>query len=330
MSSNSPRSAGSAARRRPGRPMSAAPGSPEAGRRLREAMDRLGLRPSKLGEMLGYRDDGRTVRRWISGEAGPDRARAQQLSTLLSDDTLLELWWAAPEVCPAPLVGPKLRDESEVTEKNPEASASRQVNKEPNTGNALTVRKDHTAPAGNKRHGARALLLLLALGVIAFIAVLVYAESSRQMSGASPQGSGAPASSLDTTNDDEAVFQANVVGTGPGTNPDDPVSLWSKPSTTTGCGLSACSPGTERVGKVYPGQLVKVVCVTNGQRIRNGVPNGSGYYEDNRWLSVAFDQNLQQPLRQSAYLSNVWYARSGLPNTLPSCKPEIPTRNGRR
>lgn len=121
-----------------------------------------------------------------------------------------------------------------------------------------------------------------------------------------------------------AVFQHQVDGTGPGTDPAGPISLWSRPSTTTGCEIARCWEGTERTGRVEPPDVVRVSCVTRVQRIRNGVPGGPGYFEDDRWLLVTAGQAYQQRHGGPAYLSNVWYARAALPADLAVCPDPAP------
>lgn len=96
----------------------------------------------------------------------------------------------------------------------------------------------------------------------------------------------------------------------------DTVGLWSQPSLSCDLiALSSCIPGSVQTAKVTLPATVRVTCVTTGQRIRNGAPGSSGYYEDDRWLMTAPNPTFEG----TGYLSNVWFAREKLPTNLAKC-----------
>ncbi len=111
------------------------------------------------------------------------------------------------------------------------------------------------------------------------------------------------------------AFTAQVDGTGPGEDPTEPITVWDRPATNI-CSSATpeCDPDATGAGVVQPGQRVDTLCVTKGQVVRNGPPGEPGFYDDDRWVMI--DSGGEE-----AFLSNTWYARSGLPRDLPSCPP---------
>lgn len=98
------------------------------------------------------------------------------------------------------------------------------------------------------------------------------------------------------------------------------ITLWSRPSTSSGCDISACQPGTDQVGTLTLPATVVVMCSTVGQQIRNGEPGESGFYRDDRWLKLEPGQAFGQTSKdQVLWLSNIWFLRDRLPGQLPQC-----------
>ena len=148
------------------------------------------------------------------------------------------------------------------------------------------------------------MVLVVVLAVLV-VAVIVHSRSRSQVA------------DLPVTGDPSGQSRGHVDGTGPGTDPTTSVSLWSKPSTTTGCDNSPCRPGTKAVQQVAPKTIVTVSCVINGQQLRNGIPGGDGFYEDDRWLRVVAVDGEPVTRDDLPYLSNVWFVRSSLPVSVP-------------
>lgn len=94
------------------------------------------------------------------------------------------------------------------------------------------------------------------------------------------------------------------------------ISIYSEPGTPdSGCDYSPCIRHSKPVGTVHHGQTIKVVCVTTGQRIRNGVKDTDHYHDDDRWVQLAPGQGVVG----NGYLSNTYFARIVLPPNLPRC-----------
>ena len=163
---------------------------------------------------------------------------------------------------------------------------------------------DPTAGPDRPRNRLRFVWAIGAAVAVAVVAVLVAA-----LSGDEDDGGRGGATALVPS------FTAPVDGTGPGEDPTEPVTVWDRPATTI-CSSDTpeCDPEAERVGVVQAGQVVDTLCVAKGQVVRNGPPGEPGFYDDDRWVMIDIDGT-------KAYLSNTWYARSGLPRNLPSCPP---------
>ena len=64
-------------------------------------MKRAEVSSGRLARELGFLSD-RSVRRWVSGQTGPDRARADSLARILGDEGLARMWTGPHEDQPSP------------------------------------------------------------------------------------------------------------------------------------------------------------------------------------------------------------------------------------
>jgi transcriptional regulator with XRE-family HTH domain len=285
----------------PGRRRTNGKGSPEAGARLANEIRRRKLTQARFA--AGLHVDVRTVRRWISGEAGPDRETAQRLATFLEDPEVVQ-WWVYPDADP-----------------DPRADAGSAADPD----DAAEQTWWSAAPTWVLEHRGLA-ALIGGVAVLALVVIIVITSGPPVADPAPQQASGSaspsPAPPVVGTGAD-ARLTAPVDGSMTAGRQDaKTLSLWSHPSTSSGCEISACQDGTSPVGTVRLPAEVVVVCVTVGQEIRNGEPGQDGFYRDDKWLELAPGQDFgPAPPGQEMWLSNIWFLRDRLPDQLPQCQP---------
>jgi hypothetical protein len=189
----------------------------------------------------------------------------------------------------------------------------------------LTPKPDLDPPSWGRRH-RKALIgagVAIAVLVVVSVGAIVLLKTHHTTHDVSKGGSMSPSETAirkgpEISQGTLAWVEAPIDGSmvGQATQMAHTIGLWSQPSQS--CDLTAlnqCVPGSTASGKVTLPATVRVTCVTSGQKLRNGAPGASGYYEDDRWLLIAPGPGVQG----TGYLSNVWFARDKLPPNLVRC-----------
>jgi hypothetical protein len=342
----------SQARRRVGRPTSTATPSAEASERLSAKMDERKVTPKYLGEHLKHPVHDTTVRRWLNGakgQPGPTKEQARELGTFFDEPTVVTWWvWEQDEVTVVdhprddadtyelldyaakyvPVLKPSANETIAVNLENPEESLGA-------VDDSGTTDQNEDDSLGRTRDTAslkaRWSKWIPSVGIVAVILLVMLIGVTTMMrnwvlepADTTPSTVSSPLSS-DSAGGQSASLQSGPSFTGKvnalqaGLPAAKTISLWTQPSSNTGCDISACIPGTATSGIVRANQQVTVVCWTQGQEIRNGVPGASGFYKSDKWLRVDPSQDFGQRHAQSVYLSNVWFARDQLPDWLTPC-----------
>ncbi|GAA3593578.1 hypothetical protein GCM10022223_05610 [Kineosporia mesophila] len=286
-----------------GRPKSNAFGSTTAGTQLASSLRRHDLSQAELSRRLMVST--RTVGRWLNGTDGPDPDIARRLAEELSEPEL-RTWWSWPTD----------------TGGAPGEQKLATVHRSPSPAIFTTPPSPGEEPlqgGWRTRLSRRPLLVAAVLGCLLVIGtVLVLTQlwegkpSTTPVSGTQPEST-----------DAQPIYEGQIDGRMSGGRPAaHDITVWSLPSTTTGCDISPCLPGTAEAGHMTLPASVKVVCVSKGQQIRNGAPGEPGFYRDDRWLRLSPAPEIQNPTSQVVFLSNIWFERDQLPADLPTCAGE--------
>jgi hypothetical protein len=271
--------------------------------------------------------------------SGPDNVAADASET--DSEPVLDPPAAVPTAATARQPGPSPLDETleprpaggVVMTTAPENHEPRRSHDQPSTAHGPVVPPVKPRPEPQSERGGRrkllmgataAVVVLVAVGVVVMAVSLTRtppkAEPGPGAAGTSPTPGTTARGEIKKGPESAGILtwvEAPVDGTQVGVDDTlaETISVWSQPGGSS-CPSTPCNfPSPRKVGVVTHGQTIKVVCVTTGQKFRNGTPGALGFHEDDRWVQLASNQGING----IGYLSNIYFARDKLPSNLAEC-----------